>query len=43
MTLEAALELRKKDPQEYRKHSMAAMAAARAGHAGFAEAGRGDV
>src|SRR5258707_13630778 len=27
MTLEAALELRKKSPEEYKKHSMAAMAA----------------
>ena len=39
----AALELRKNNPQEYRKHAIAAMARARSGHAGFAEAGRGDV
>ena len=43
MTLDAALELRKNDPEEYKQRSMARDGGARPGHAGFAEAGRGDV
>ena len=43
MSLGAALELRKNNPQEYRKHVDGGDGAARPGHAGFAEAGSGDV
>ena len=40
MTLEAAIELRQKNPDEYKKKSMAAMGAARPGHARSAESRR---